>query len=83
MPRVLFYSFLLLLMAGGVARSQSPAPSPSPTPKECTAPVYKTSELDKKAKVTQAPHTTLPMRKFDEIEGRRWLEGPCYVGRAK
>jgi len=65
-----------VLMAGGVARSQSPAPSPSPTPKECTSPVYKTSELDKKAKVTQGPSYDLT---DEEIQRNR---GSALVGRA-
>jgi TonB family protein len=76
MPRVLFYSFLLLLVPGAVARSQSPAPSPSPTPKECTSPVYETTELDKKAKVTQGPSYDLT---DEEIQRNR---GSALVGRA-
>lgn len=49
------------------AFAQQPAPTPTPTPRECSAPAYKSTELDRKVKILEYPHP-----KFSEEQVQRY-----------
>ena len=44
-----------VLAWAGAVYAQSPTPTPSATPTDCTFQIYRTSDLDQKAKVSRGP----------------------------
>ena len=53
----------------GAVYAQSPTPTPSATPRECSVPIYKGAEVDRKVKILDYPAPHFAQRDIDQHPG--------------